>query len=83
MTSPLNILNRQIGGFFISNKQNYIIIMSLHIHTPKNKKDEFDSHKKLVVDIRTAVAEQKRHQHIVDIFMIGMFIVFLMYTVVK
>lgn len=57
--------------------------MSLHIHSPKNKKCEFESHKKLVTDIRCAVADQKKTQHLVDIFMIGMFLVFVMYTVVK
>ena len=44
---------------------------------------EFDSHKKLVGDIRTAVSDHKKTQHLVDIFMIGMFLVVLMYTVVK
>jgi hypothetical protein len=57
--------------------------MSLHIHSSNDKKCEFDSHKKLVLDIRCAVADQKRTQHLVDIFMIGMFLVFLMYIVVK
>jgi hypothetical protein len=57
--------------------------MSLHIHSPKDKKCEFDSHKKLVVDIRCAVADHKKTQHLADIFMIGMFLVFIMYAVVK
>ena len=57
--------------------------MPIHKHSSKDKKCEFDSHKKLVVDIRCAVADQKKTQHLVDMFMIGMFLVFLMYTVVK
>ncbi len=57
--------------------------MSLHIHSSKDKKCEFDSHKKLVVDIRCAVAEQKKTQHMVDIFLIGIFLVFVMYTVIR
>ena len=57
--------------------------MSPHIHSPKPKKCEFDSHKKLVVDIRTAVAEQKKTQHTVDVFMIGAILVFLTYTVLR
>jgi hypothetical protein len=57
--------------------------MSLHIHSSKNKKCEFDSHKKLVTDIRCAVEDHKKTQHLVDMFMIGMFLVFVMYTVIK
>ena len=57
--------------------------MSLHIHSQKDKKCEFDSHKKLVVDIRCAVADQKKTQHLVDMFMVGMFLVFFMYVLVK
>lgn len=59
------------------------IYMSAHIHSPKNKKCEFDSHKKLVVDIRSAVAEHKKTQHTVDAFMIGVFLVFVTYAMLR
>lgn len=55
--------------------------MHFHIHIPTDTKKEFESHKKLVGDIRHAVAEQKRVQHFVDFLIIGMFLAFLMYTV--
>ena len=55
--------------------------MHLNIHIPRNTKEEFDSHKKLVSDIRHAVAEQKRVQHVADFFIVVMFLVFLVYMV--
>jgi hypothetical protein len=57
--------------------------MSLHIHTPKDKKCEFESHKKLVTDIRCAVAEHRKAQHTVDAFMIGVILVFVTYTMLR
>jgi hypothetical protein len=57
--------------------------MSLHKHSSKNKKCEFESHKKLVVDIKTAVAEHKKTQHTVDAFMIGVILVFVTYAMLR
>ncbi len=55
--------------------------MHLHIHIPTDTKAELESHKKLVCDIRHAVAEQKRVQCFIDFFVIVMFLAFLMYSV--
>ena len=57
--------------------------MKLHIHSPKDKKCEFEAHKKLVTDIRCAVAEHKKVQHNVDAFLIGVILVFVTYTVLR
>lgn len=54
--------------------------MHLHIHIPKDHKEEFESHKKLVGDIRGAVAEHKKTQHIIDSFLVCMLLIFLMYV---
>lgn len=55
--------------------------MSLHIHnSSKNEENEFDSHKKLVVDIKSAVADHKKTQYILDAFFIGIFLIFIAYT---
>jgi len=54
--------------------------MSLNIHSPKKRKCEFDSHKKLVVDIRSAVAEHKKTQYTIDAFMVVVILVFVTYT---
>lgn len=56
--------------------------MHFHIHIPTDTKAELESHKKLVGDIRVAVAEQKRVQSFIDFFVVGMFLAFLMYVVV-
>ena len=47
------------------------------------KKCEFESHKKLVTDIRCAVAEHKKTQHTVDAFLIGVILVFVTYTMLR
>lgn len=54
--------------------------MRLHIHIPRDHKEEFESHKKLVGDIRGAVAEHKKTQHIIDSFLVCMLLIFLMYV---
>ena len=56
--------------------------MHLHIHTPTDTQVEFDSHHKIVQDIRTAVADHKKVQHIIDFFIVGMFLAFLMYITI-
>lgn len=55
--------------------------MHFHIHVATDTKAELESHRKLVGDIRHAVSEQKRVQHYIDFFVVGMFLAFLMYTV--
>jgi hypothetical protein len=57
--------------------------MTLHIHSPKDKKSEFEAYKKLVTDIRCAVAEHKKVQHNVDAFLIGVILVFVTYTMLR
>lgn len=71
------------SGFFILQILTFIVNLSmhLHIHIPTDTKAELESHKKLVCDIRHAVAEQKRVQCFIDFFVIVMFLAFLMYSV--
>ncbi len=57
--------------------------MTVHIHSPRDKKCEFESHKKLVSDIRRAFAEHKKTQHTVDTFLIGVILVFVAYTMLR
>lgn len=63
----------------------FVVKLYMHLHIPMTTTSasmEFESHKKIVRDIRSAVEEQKQVQKLIDLFMIGLFIAFLMYTAI-